>query len=106
MGLGPTARRRLFGAIVLGVALLMLIIGETVLKGRMSDVAFVAYWLVCFVFTALAIVVAFRDVKAVQNEVRSEQRTLMESALKDIESEARNRQQQAKRNGKGRGDAY
>jgi hypothetical protein len=100
MGLGPTARRRWFGAIVLDVALLMLILGETVLKRKMSDVAFVLYWLVCFVLTGVAIVVAFRDVKAVQNEVRSEQRTLLESTLKDIESEARNREKRAKRNGR------
>ena len=99
MGLGPTARRRLFGAIVLAVALLMLILGETALKGKMSDFAFVVYWLACFVLTSLAIVTAFRDVKAVQNQVRSEQRTLLESTLKDIEGEARNRQKQAKRNG-------
>jgi hypothetical protein len=44
-------------------------------------------------------VVAFRDVKAVQHEVRSEQRTLLESTLKDIESEARSRKKQAGRNG-------
>jgi len=100
MGLGNTGRRRWFGAIVLGVALLMLILGETSLKGKMGDVAFVLYWLVCFVLTGIAIVVAFRDVKAVQNEVRSEQRSLLESTLKDIESEARNRQKHAKRNGR------
>jgi 4-hydroxybenzoate polyprenyltransferase len=103
MGLGPTARRRWFGAIVLAVALLMLFLGETALKGRMSDLTFVVYWMVCFVFTGLAIVVAFRDVKAVQNEVRSEQRTLLESTLKEIESEARNRRDRTKRNGGGRG---
>src|SRR5262245_50828537 len=99
MGLGSTARRRWFGASVLAAALLMLILGETALQGKMSDVAFVLYWLVCFVLTTLAIVTAFRDVKAVQNQVRSEQRTLLESTLKDIESEARNRDKQAKRNG-------
>ena len=102
MGLGPTARRRWFGAIVLGVALLMLILGETMLKGRMGDTAFVLYWLICFVLTGAAIVVAFRDVKAVQNEVRSEQRTLLESTLKEIESEARNRRGRTKQNGSGR----
>jgi hypothetical protein len=100
MGLGATGRRRWFGAIVLVVALLLLILGETALKGKMSDVAFVVYWLSCFILTGAAIVVAFRDVKAVQNEVRSEQRTLLESTLKDIESEARNRDKQAKRNGR------
>jgi hypothetical protein len=104
MDLGPTARRRWFGVIVLAAALLMLIFGETVFKGKMGDVAFVVYWLACFVLTTLAIVVAFRDVKAVQNQVRSEQRSLLESTLKDIESEARNRQKQVKSNGKGRGN--
>jgi 4-hydroxybenzoate polyprenyltransferase len=104
MGLGATARRRWFGAIVLGLAILMLVLGQTVLKERLGKVAFVVYWLACFVFLCLAIVVAFRDAKAVQNELRSEQRTLLESTLKDIESEARNRQTSAKRNGKGRRD--
>jgi 4-hydroxybenzoate polyprenyltransferase len=99
MGLGTTARRRWFGAIVLGVALAMLILGETGLKGKMGNAAFLLYWFICFVLTGLAIVVAFRDVKAVQNEVRSEQRTLLESTLKDIESEARSRQKHTKRNG-------
>jgi Na+/melibiose symporter-like transporter len=99
MGLDATARRRWFGGIALVLALAMLVLGETVLKGRMSEVAFMVYWLVCFVFTVLAIVVAFRDVKAVQHEVRTEQRTLLESALKDIENEARSKQKRTKRNG-------
>jgi 4-hydroxybenzoate polyprenyltransferase len=103
MGLDATARRRWFGGIVLALALLMLILGQTVLKDRMSNVAFLVYWLICFIFLGLAIVVAFRDVKAIQNEVRSEQRTLLESTLKDIESEARSRQKRTKRNGKGHG---
>ena len=99
MGLESTARRRWFGGIVLALALLMLILGETVLKDRMGQFVFVIYWLICFVFTGLAIVVAFRDVRAVHDEVRTEQRTLLESALKDIEKEAKNRKRRAKRNG-------
>lgn len=99
MGFGPTARRRRFGAIVLGVALLMVILGQTVLEGRINGVVFLTYWLICFIFLGLAFVVAFRDVRAIRNEVRTEQRTLLESTLKDIESEARTRQKQAKRNG-------
>jgi hypothetical protein len=65
----------------------------------MSNIAFVVYWLTCFIFTGLAIVVAFRDAKVVQHEVRSEQRTLLESTLKDIESEAGSRRKRSKRNG-------
>jgi hypothetical protein len=99
MGLDATARRRWFGAIVLGLAIVMLVLGQTVLKERMSNIAFVVYWLTCFIFTGLAIVVAFRDAKVVQHEVRSEQRTLLESTLKDIESEAGSRRKRSKRNG-------
>jgi hypothetical protein len=99
MGLDSTARRRWFGAIVLGAALVMVILGQTVLEGRLKGVVFLAYWLICFIFVGLTFVVAFRDVRAIQNLVRSEQRTLMESTLKDIESDARNQQKQAKRNG-------
>jgi protein-S-isoprenylcysteine O-methyltransferase Ste14 len=102
MGLDATARRRWFGAIVLAIALLMLVLGQTVLEGRISGLAFLAYWLICFILVCLAIVVAFRDAKAVQHEVRSEQRELLESTLKDIESEARDRRKQANRNGKGK----
>lgn len=99
MGLDATARRRWFGAIVLAVALLMLILGQTIFEGKIRGVAFLAYWVICFVFVCLAIVVAFRDVKAVQDEVRSEQRTLLESALKDIESESGDKRKRSKRNG-------
>lgn len=103
MGLDATARRRWFGGIVLVLAIAMLVLGQTVLKERLGNITFLIYWLICFIFTGLAIVVAFRDVKAVQHEVRSEQRDLLESTLKEIESEARDRQKRAKRNGKGRG---
>jgi len=103
MGLDATARRRWFGAIVLFIAIVMLVLGQTVLNERMSSLTFLFYWLICFILVCLAMVVAFRDVKAVQNQVRSEQRSLLESTLKDIEIEAREKQKRAKRNGKGKG---
>lgn len=102
MGLDATGRRRWFGAIVLVAAIVMLVLGQTLLKERLNNFVFLIYWLICFVLTGLAIVVAFRDVRAVQHEVHSEQRTLLESTLKEIESKARDRQKKAKRNGKGR----
>lgn len=99
MGLGATARRRWFGAIVLVLALLMLVLGQTVLSRSLSGVVYLFYWLLCFVLILLAVVVAFRDARAIQNEIRTEQRSLLESTLKDIENEARNRQKRTKRNG-------
>ena len=91
MALDATARRRWFGALVLLAALGMLISGETVLKGRLGNLAFIFYWLICFGFTGLAILIAFLDVRALQRRTRQEQHDLFESTLKQIEREAKAR---------------
>jgi len=91
MALNATVRRRWFGAVALLAALAMLICGQTVLKGRLGDLAFITYWLVCFGLTGLAIVVAFLDARALRRRTRQEQRDLFESTLKEVESEARTR---------------
>ena len=88
MGLEAASRRRWFGAATLFAALAMLIAGETFLKGRLSDLAFLCYWLICFALTTLAIFIAFLDVRAVQRRVRQEQRDLLDSTLKKIERDA------------------
>jgi len=84
-----TARRRWFGALVLLAALGMLVCGETVLKGKLGGVGFMFYWLVCFVFTGLAIAVAFLDARALQRQTRQEQHNLFESTLREIETKAK-----------------
>ena len=89
MAIDATTRRRWFGAVVLLAALAMLICGETVLKGKLADLTFIAYWLVCLALTGLAIVVAFLDARALQRRVRQEQRDLFETTLKEIQSRAR-----------------
>jgi len=88
MALNATARRRWFGAVVLLAALGLLICGRTVLMGRLSGLTFIAYWLVCFALTGMAILVAFLDARALQRQVRQQQRDLFESTLKQIQSEA------------------
>ena len=89
MGLDATARRRWLGGVALVAALAMLISGETILKGRLKEIGFLVYWLVCFVFTGVAIVIAFLDARAVQSRTRREQRDLFETTLRQIENEAR-----------------
>jgi hypothetical protein len=91
MGLDATGRRRWFGAVALLAAGAMLVAGETVLKERMAPVAFLVYWLACFVFTGLAIIIAFRDARAVREQTRQEQRDLLESALKEIRDSSLNK---------------
>jgi len=74
---------------VLLAALLMLIAGETVLKQSLKDSWFLIYWLVCFVFTGLAIIVAFLDVRSLGQRVRQERHQLLETTLNQIQSDAR-----------------
>ena len=89
MALDATARRRWIGALFLLAALAMLIAGETLLQGRLTDAGFIVFWLCCFVFTGLAVIVAFLDVRALQDRVRRDQRDLFETTLKKIETDAR-----------------
>jgi hypothetical protein len=92
MGLDVTARRRLIGGLALIAALAMLVVGETAFKGHLKEISFLVYWLVCFVFTGIAIVAAFLDARALQQRTRREQRDLFEATLRQIEKEARTKQ--------------
>jgi hypothetical protein len=89
MALDARARRRWFGAAALIVALGMLVAGETVLRGQLSPEGFLLYWLVCFALTSSAIFAAFLDVRALQQQIRQEQRDLLDTTLKKIEKEAK-----------------
>lgn len=80
-------RRRWFGALCLLAAIVMLVAGETVLKGRLSALGFVAYWLGCFVVTMLAIYVALLDARVVREETHAEQRALIENTVRKIQEE-------------------
>lgn len=91
MVLDAAARRRWFGALVLIAALGMLIGGETVLKEKLGGLGFMLYWLVCFVFTGVAILFAFLDARALQRQTRREQHDLFETTLKEIQTEAKAR---------------
>ena len=64
MAFDATARRRWIGALVLLAALGMVIGGETVLSGKLGNLAFIFYWLVCFGLTGLAILIAILDILA------------------------------------------
>jgi hypothetical protein len=91
MSWNAKAGRRWFGALCLIAALGMLVAGETVLQGRLSPVAFLCYWIGCFVVTALAAAAALIDAARVRAESRQEQRILFEETLRKIESAKRTR---------------
>jgi hypothetical protein len=88
MGLDATARRRWLGALMLLGALGLLIAGETILKGRLDGMIFLAYWGLCFVLTGLAIVTAYLDARALQSRTQREARELLETTLTNIQADA------------------
>ncbi len=74
--------RRGLGVLCLVAAVGMLAAGDRSPGGRLGDgLGFMAYWLLCFLFCMLAVVVAWWDLRALRREVREEQRALLEDAL-------------------------
>ncbi|HWV98851.1 MAG TPA: hypothetical protein VNZ64_04070 [Candidatus Acidoferrum sp.] len=92
MALDGTARRRLVGAVALLAALGMLVCGQTVLAGRLEGGSFLLYWLFCFGFTFLAMLVALWDARALRHRSRQAERELLHSTLEEIITEAKARE--------------
>jgi uncharacterized membrane protein YecN with MAPEG domain len=85
MGNGLGSARRIFGTFCLMVPVGMVILGLTALKHSLDGLTFVVYWLVCFLFTFAAIIIALIDLRSVQRQTREETQELFEKALGDIE---------------------
>ena len=91
MGLNATARRRWLGALVLLAAIGMLVAGQTVLAARLKGATFAIYWLTCFGLTGAAILIAFLDARAGARRICNEERELLNTALRQIQTDARKR---------------
>jgi hypothetical protein len=63
----------------------MVISGLTILKNSLDGIAFLLYWLVCFLFTFAAIIVALIDLRAVRRQTREDTQELFEKTLGDLE---------------------
>jgi hypothetical protein len=72
-------------------AVVMLILGLTVLSARLNDFGFAVYWLVCLGFTCVAALTALLDMKAIKQQAREAQRRLIGEILNEIEEERRKR---------------
>ena len=92
MKLTPEQRRLRVGAIILSVALIMLILGETLLKGSLSSVWMLAYWLGCFALAALSMIYAILDASAVARRTAKERRELAAHTVQEIERSLRDNQ--------------
>ena len=84
-------RRRWLGGIALVLALGLLILGETALKGRLTPEAFLLYWLICFLLTIAAIIAAFLDFRDLGRSTVHQHRDLIDKTLQEIETEASRR---------------
>lgn len=91
MALDQKRRRRLLGTVVLLAAVLMLVAGETVLKGRLSAGGFLIFWLIGIAFTLTAILIALRDVRALREETTHEQKELLKNTIEEIQSDAKHK---------------
>lgn len=89
--MNTTTRRRGLGILFLGSAVVMLILGQTMLQNRLRDLAFLAYWMTCFAFTGLAVAVALRDARENKRRLKEERRDLLQTTLKEIQSAAQKR---------------
>jgi hypothetical protein len=85
MSLKPQQRRRWTGAVILGIALLMLIVGETLLKGSLNPLLMLVYWLACFALAAVAMIYAVVDASAVARQTAEARRELAARTIKEIE---------------------
>ena len=85
--------RRRFGIFCIAVAILMLILGETLMRPLLAHnpMLFLVYWMSCFILTALAAGVAIIDAARVRLESREQQRSLLAETLLEVEREKRER---------------
>jgi hypothetical protein len=63
----------------------MLIAGQTILKPRLHQQAFIYYWLTCFAFTGLTFITALLDLGSVRRRSRDEQKELIRKTLQDLD---------------------
>jgi uncharacterized membrane protein len=77
--------RRWIGGIFLAASLIMLVLGESVLKSRLQGSLFIRYWLICFALTGAAALVALMDLIMIKRETKAEQQELLSKTLHDIE---------------------
>jgi len=78
------SRRRQFGTACLTGAAVMLVLGQTLLKSYLDGARFIFYWLACFLLTALTIITALIDARAVRQKAREQQHELLRTTLEKI----------------------
>jgi len=68
------------------IAIGMVVLGETVLAGRLKDYDYVFYWGACMIVTLMAAFAAVFDMAAIRRESRREHHRLVEDTFKNPDS--------------------
>jgi hypothetical protein len=78
---GSTPRLRQLGAVLILIAGLMLLLGQTLFRNRLYGKWYVLYWFGCLACTTLSMLISLRDFRALRRELRQEQLNLFEDNL-------------------------
>jgi len=73
------------GAAFLLIAVLQIALGLTVLRERMTSIATLLYWAMCFGATLGAVICALLDAMANLRESRRERRDLLDTTLREVD---------------------
>lgn len=90
----PDNPRRWIGAIFLTIAVMMVVLGQTIFEGHLREFkfTFMVYWIACFGFTLMAVLIAFLDVWIVRRKSRELQRELIEETWNKVQKEKARKQ--------------
>ena len=86
-------KSRVLGTLFLAASIVMLILGETLLKHQLGPFATLVYWTTCVLATLGAIICALLDLSRSMRESRAEQRAMLEQTIHEIEAERARRKQ-------------
>lgn len=81
MAANATQRLRIAGLVFLSIALILAILGQTVLRPQLDGLVFLFYWITCLVALGLAVAIALLDILLVRHEARREQIELLRQTL-------------------------
>jgi hypothetical protein len=69
------------------IAVAMVILGQTVLAGRLRDFHYVLYWSACMLVTLMAAIAALFEMMAIRKQSRREHIQLVEQTFKNVEED-------------------
>jgi hypothetical protein len=75
-------------------ALAMLILGMTVLERRLAPLPLLIYWLVCFALAFGAMIVAWRDLRAIHHETTEKHLDLLKDIAHEFVDEEKQKKEQ------------